>query len=113
MKLQLLEIPEATYKKIGELFLLFSHVEWFIANAILLAEHEDTSDYEKAKDLPITQKYFLTLLSQNYARKLETLKQLGFDTGKLKQIGDYRNTISHGLIFRDANTNTLLINKVC
>lgn len=106
MKVQLLDIPKDLYAPIGELILLFGNIEWLIANTIFYSEIKP-SDYLKVKDLSVTQKYLLVLLKLNFSRKLELLKEAGFDTIKLKSVGDYRNTITHGLIFKNEDIFTI------
>jgi hypothetical protein len=105
-KIELFKISEGVYKQVGELALLFSHVEWLIANVLLLSK-VSASDYSKIKDLPVVQEHFETLLAMGFGRKVEKLSEEGFDVSKLKSVGIYRNTLSHGLIFRDGDAFTV------
>lgn len=102
-KIELVQIPEDIYLEIGKLILLFSHVEWLIANIVLLCEIPPTV-YANIKDLSITQNYFKVLLGLNFSKKINRLSDLGFNTSKLKEVGKYRNTFSHGIIFDGAGS---------
>jgi hypothetical protein len=101
-KIELFKISEGVYKQVGELTLLFSHIEWLIANVLLLSKIS-ASDYAKIKDLPVVQEHFETLLAIKFGRKLEKLSEEGFDVSKLRSVSVYRNTLSHGLIFKDGD----------
>ncbi len=101
---EILHIKDEVYVSIGKLILTFSQIEWLMSNAILFGKtlpHE----YIKIKDLKITQEYFLVLLKLNFSRKIELLNKLGFNCETLRQIGDYRNTMTHGLLFRGTVKN--------
>lgn len=93
--LKLQTITKAQYELVGELILLFSQVEWLLANAILII---GTENYVSVQELDVTQKYFKTLVNLNYASKLDKIEQLGFNVLILRKVGKYRNTISHGLL---------------
>lgn len=98
--LKLQTITQSQYELVGELILLFSQVEWLLANAILII---GTENYVSAQELDVTQKYFKTLVNLNYASKLDKIEQLGFDVSILRKVGKYRNTISHGLLSFENN----------
>lgn len=93
--LKLQTITKAQYELVGELILLFSQVEWLLANAILII---GTENYVSVQELDVTQKYFKTLVNLNYTSKLDKIEQLGFNVLILRKVGKYRNTISHGLL---------------
>ena len=101
--LKLQTITQSQYELVGELTLLFSQVEWLLANAILMI---GTENYGSVRELDVTQKYFKTLVSLNYSSKLDKIEQLGFNVLLLRKVGKYRNTISHGLLLFENNKHT-------
>ncbi len=105
-KIEIPFVERDTHSSIGELILLFGAVEWLIANILLLSEIK-LFDYNNVKNLSITQKYFESLLRMNFSQKLDLLQKNNFDISKLKEIGEYRNILSHGLIFKKENTLTI------
>ncbi|MFA6297151.1 MAG: hypothetical protein WC629_01175 [Candidatus Paceibacterota bacterium] len=105
-KIELFSIPEDIYGEVGKLTLVFSHVEWLIANTLLLGKMTP-SDHSKVGKLTITQDHFEVLLGLNFSRKIEALKNLDFDVSKLNAVSSYRNTLSHGIIFKDEDTFTI------
>ncbi len=105
-KIELLSIPGDVYPEVGKLTLLFSHVEWLIANVILLCKMTP-DEYGKIEKLPITQDHFEVLLALNFGRKIDALSGLEFDTTKLKAVSAYRNTLSHGIIFKGEDRFTV------
>lgn len=105
-RIELLEIPAKTYELCGQLILLFAQVEWLIANVILLSQIPK-KDYDIANTMDITQKYYISLLELNFSKKLNILSTFGFDTKELDLISKYRNTISHGLIFKNGDKFTI------
>lgn len=92
---------------IGELILLFGNVEWLIANVIFLSEIPK-NEFDKIKEMPITQRYFEVLLELNFHKKLEALKETGFDITRIKKVSNYRNILSHGLIFREGDSLSIV-----
>jgi len=108
MDFKLFPIPDAIYSKLGQLVLLFSHVEWLIANAILIGQIK-TDDYENIKDLDFTHTYFETILKLKYSQKLDALKQCGVDVAALRNLGRYRNKLAHGLVLKDANRSSVTL----
>ena len=102
-RVELFDISDDALKLVGELTLLFSQVEWLIANVLLLSKIS-ASDYSRTKDLPVVQEHFETLLSLGFGKKIERLSKEGFDVSGLKSVGVYRNTLAHGLIFRDGDS---------
>jgi hypothetical protein len=101
-KIEPFSISEDVYQKIGKLTLFFSHTEWLIANVLLLGKMTP-SDYSKVEKLTITQDHFEVLLGLIFSRKIKELKKLGFDTSRLNAVSEYRNTLSHGIIFKSEN----------
>ena len=99
-KVELFSLPYEIYIHVGELVLLFAQIEWLIANALLYSEIS-TTDYKTIKDLPSTQVNFETFLKMKFFQKLVKLKGMGYDTAQLEEIGDYRNLVSHGLIYKN------------
>lgn len=76
-KIELFSIPEDIYQEVGKLTLLFSHIEWLIANVLLLGKMT-LGDYSKVEKLTITQDHFEVLLGLIFSRKIQALKELGF-----------------------------------
>lgn len=109
-RLELPAIADDILNLTGKLILLFASVEWFIANVLLLSQIS-SFEHEKFKDHPLTQKYFESLLNLSFRKKLEGLDKLDFDTTKLREISEYRNILSHGLIF-DKKDGVLTIKKI-
>jgi len=94
------DLSNAQKGKIGELVVLFSYIEWLIANVVLLL-HIPPQDYEHVGEMDLANDYFKTLLALNFSRKIDNLRSLGFDVSNLRKIGEYRNNIVHGIMFDD------------
>lgn len=97
---KLLPIQEDIYQEVGKLTLLFSHTEWLIANVLLMGKMVP-DDYFKIDKLNITQDHFEVLLELNFSKKIKSLKELGFDISGLNVVSEYRNILSHGIIFKN------------
>ena len=105
-KIELLSIQEDIYQEVGKLTLLFSHIEWLIANVLLLTKMTP-ADYSKIEKLAIIQDHFEVLLGLIFSKKIKALKDLGFDTSRLNTVSEYRNTLSHGIIFKSEDGFTI------
>jgi len=97
-KIELPSLSEEIYLETGRLILLFSYIEWLVANILLLCQLSPI-EYASIENLSITQRYFEVLLKLNFSRKLAILSGLGFDSSKLGELGEYRNMFAHGIIF--------------
>lgn len=104
-KFELLKISDDSYKIIGELIITFSQVEIIIANVVLISKFENLSGNKKIEKLE-------KLLASKFSNKLQNLKDLTYDTTKLEEIGEYRNTISHGQIFEVQGMNDPIVQSV-
>ena len=105
MKFELIRISDNSYKMIGELIITFSQVEIIIANVGLISNYNNLSDNEKVKKLE-------KLLASKFSKKLLDLGNLKYDTTKLEEIGEYRNTISHGQIFEVQSMSNPIVQSV-
>lgn len=104
-KFELIRISEESYKLIGELIITFSQVEIIISNVVLVSKFKNLSANGKTEKLE-------KLLASKFSNKLQNLKNLGYDTARLEEIGEYRNTISHGQIFEVQGMNNPIVQSV-
>jgi hypothetical protein len=104
--IKLFQIPDDTCEEVGKFLLLFSHVEWLIAN-VLLYNKITPREYTQVQNLSFMKEYFEMLLGMNCSRKIDALAQAGFDSTRIKEMSIYRNTLSHGIIFKDESNFTV------
>lgn len=77
-------ITEEEYRAVGEFILLFSHLEWLIANVLRILSTPPSE--------------LTSFLRLETSQKFEKIKELGFDVNSLYAVRDFRHDLAHGIL---------------
>jgi len=111
IQIDISKLPPRLLLFIGQFILEFSKTDLLISNCILINTFDTKEEYFQQINNKVSKEYFKFLLTLNFESKLKILKKK-LDVSALKDLGEFRNSLAHGLIHQKKDNLFLKKTKI-